>query len=106
MCVLTSSRRSCGRPIQICFGGRTVIVVSVFSPGLISTWPGANANLHSLSGSTPSKPIRTGALALFSTDTWYLALRRPDARSGLTLASNCSNGWIPSTNPDDAATVL
>jgi hypothetical protein len=87
-------------------GGRTVIVVCVVWPGAISTCPGAKANLHWLSGSVPSKPMRTGALALFSTATWYLTLRRPEARSGLTFVSHCSNGWMPSTNGAVAASVL
>ena len=68
--VSTSSRRSCGRPIHICFGGRTVIVVSIASPGATSTCAGLNAKAHSPSVSEPSNSTRDGAFALFSTRTW------------------------------------
>ncbi len=68
--VSTSSRRSCGRPIHICFGGRTVIVVSIASPGATSTCAGLNANAHSPSVSEPANSTRDGAFALFSTRTW------------------------------------
>ena len=37
---LTSSRRSSGRPIQICFGGRTTILLLAPSPGAMSTAAG------------------------------------------------------------------
>ena len=39
---LTSRRRSCGRPIQICLGGRTRIVDVAVSPGAISAPGGLN----------------------------------------------------------------
>ncbi len=85
--VMTDSRRSAGRPIQICFGGRTCIEVWTVWPGGISDGGRLKPNFSSPSGSWPSSAISTGALALFSTETSKLALRRPFLRSGRTFVA-------------------
>ena len=48
-------RRSCGRPIQICLGGRTRIRVSTVSPGAISAPAGVNLKSQSSSASLAAK---------------------------------------------------
>ena len=73
------------------------------SPGAISAAGGLNAKPQSSSASLAANATYTGALALFLTATSKLALRRPDARSGLTLVSCSSNGWIPSSSGAVAA---
>ncbi len=100
--VRTSKRRSVPRPIQICFGGRTRIVVCTVCPGAISAGGRSKPNCSSPSGSDPSSAKIAGAFAWLATSTVKSALRRPFLRSGRTLVIDSVYGWIASESGSDA----
>ena len=103
--VTTSSRRSTGRPIQICLGGLTRIFDDTVAPGGISCGGRLKPNCSSPSGSWPSSATSTGALALLVTETSKSALRRPFLRCGRSDVVVSMYGAIWSASGADAAST-